>query len=205
MPIHEYSRISLGILSLTFSIFCQLHSQNTQNHVINNVYYVSTLSKNPLMISDPLHILKRARYHLIPNIFNSDQIISLLDLPSMVMRSDRASKMHDRLPLLLFQLKNYQILSQNYHHNYSFYILPFSLLLTGLSYQMNYNERLIIFHMCRRLLQYIFYSPNNNLFNSQIKIKPQILNDSLSTIISICDILNKNENNQIHLNRSSSN
>lgn len=187
------------------SIFSQLHLKNIKNHIINNIFYTSITSSSPLIISDPLHLLKRARYHLIPQIYNKSQILSLLDLPSMVVRSDRASKMHDKLPLLFFQLKNFEILSQNSLYNYSFYILPFSLFLSGLSYDLNFNDRVLLFHISRRIFHYIYKSNKNSLFKGQIKYKIQLINDTFSTLISICDIFNKISNGQIHLNRFGTN
>ena len=138
------------------SIFSPLHLKNIKNHIINNIFYTSTTSSSPLMISDPLHLLKRARYHLIPQIYNKTQILSLLDLPSMIMRSDRASKMHDKLPLLFFQLRNFEILSQNSLYNYSFFILHFSLILSGLSNDLDFNDRVLLFHIGRRIFHYIY-------------------------------------------------
>lgn len=63
------------------------------NHITNiekknDIQTISCSTDEPLMISGLLHILKRARYHFIPNIFNIDEIISLLNLPSMTLRSD---------------------------------------------------------------------------------------------------------------------
>lgn len=145
--------------------------------------------------------MQRVRYYLVPDIFDTNQFISLLNLPSMTMRKDRASKMHDRLPLLLFQLQNYEILSQNDLFNYSLFILPFSLLLSDLSYEVSYENRILLFHMSRKLFHFIYFSPNNYFYKDQIKYKTQILSDSLSTLISICDILNQNYDQEIHLKR----
>ena len=165
------------------SIFRPMHVQNINDHIINSIFYTSISSSQTLIISDLLHLLKRARYHLVPDIFDTNQFISLLNLPSMTMRKDRASKMHDRLPLLLFQMQNYEILSQNNLFNYSLFILPFSLLLSSLSYEVSYENRVLLFHLSRRLFHFIYFSPNNFFYKDQIKYKPQILSDSLSILI----------------------
>lgn len=60
----------------------------------------------PLFLSDLFYICKPVRYRFIPIITDPNQLISILNLPSMVFRNDRASKMHDKLPLLFFQYSN---------------------------------------------------------------------------------------------------
>lgn len=187
------------------SYFIPLHLKNIKNHIIGNTYYTSPSSSEPVVISDPLHLLKRARYHLIPYIYNKTQFVDILNLPSMSIRNDKASKMHDRLPIQIFQLKNYEKLCQKQLFNYSFYILPHTLLLSGLSYWLNYEDRLILFHLSRCIFQKIYESPKNIIFNGQIQYKNQLINDSFSTLISICDILHKNPNIKIHLNRFGTN
>lgn len=86
----------------------------------------------------------------------------------MTMRNDRASKMHDKLPLDL-------------------------------------NDRVLLFHISRIIFHYTYKSNKKNLFKGQIKYKDQLINDTLSTLISICDIFNKISNGQIHINRFGTN
>ena len=61
----------------------------------------------PLVISDPLHILKRSRYHLVKKMHETD-LPYKLNLPSMIFRDDLPTKMHDRLPILMFQLRVFE-------------------------------------------------------------------------------------------------
>lgn len=121
------------------------------------------------------------------------------------MRNDRTYKMHDRLPIQIFQLKNYEELCKHRLFNYSFFILPHEFLLSGLSYFLNYEDRLIIFHLSRCLFQRIYESHNNILFYRQIQYTNQLVNDSFSKLISVCHILYKNPNIQIHLNHFGTN
>ena len=52
------------------SVFRPMHVQNIKDHIINNILYTSISSSQTLIISDPLHLLKRARYHLVPDTFD---------------------------------------------------------------------------------------------------------------------------------------
>ena len=99
-----------------------MHESNIDDHFYFNAYSIFSKSQNPLFISDPLHILKRIRYHITPMIQDKNQFLQILNLPSMVLREDKASKMHDKLPILMLQLKNYELLCQNKLFNYIFYL-----------------------------------------------------------------------------------
>ena len=104
----EIETISFAADGDTF--FSQMHETNIANHIFHNNYVIKSVLQKTLMISDPLHVLKRVRYHLIPEIEDKSQLLKILNLPSMVFRNDRASKMHDKLPLLLLQIENYELL-----------------------------------------------------------------------------------------------
>ena len=115
----------LNIITVSFAsdgdtFFSQTHISNFASHFQNNQYMINSISEKPLMISDPLHILKRIRYHFVPQKFDKNKLLKILNLLSMVFREDRASKMHDKLPLLLLQLENYEKLCQTNLFNYSF-------------------------------------------------------------------------------------
>ncbi|KAK8899972.1 hypothetical protein M9Y10_002295 [Tritrichomonas musculus] len=198
----EIETISFAADGDTF--FSQMHETNIANHIFHNNYVIKSVLQKTLMISDPLHVLKRVRYHLIPEIEDKSQLLKILNLPSMVFRNDRASKMHDKLPLLLLQIENYELLCQSKQFNYSFYILPYALLLTSLSRQMEYSERLYLLHMSRSILHRMHFS-DHNIIKKQIQMKPNIIRDALSTLISICDILHLNSIEMIHMNRLGTN
>lgn len=102
------------------------HDYNIKIHYNNFEYNKSPHKTEPLFLSDPLHILKRVRYHFIPMITDQSHIRSILNIQAMVFRNDRASKMHDKLPLLLFQMKHYEKLRINKYYNYSLFILPYT-------------------------------------------------------------------------------
>ena len=181
------------------------HDYNIKIHYNNFQYNLSPHKTEPLFLSDPLHILKRVRYHFIPLITNQSQIRSILNLQAMVFRNDRASKMHDKLPLLLFQLKHYEQLRINKFFNYSIFILPYSLLLSSLSYNLNFDDRILFLNMARILLEKSHFPVHFTSFQNHIIFKPKIIRDCLSTVLTILDIINLPNLTNVHLNRFGTN
>lgn len=181
----------------------KFHHQNIIGHYSDLNFHLISDFSNPLIISDPLHLLKRVRYHFIPYLHDTNFIQLILNLPSMVFRNDRASKMHDKLPLLLFQLKNYEKLVANKLFNYSFYILPHTLLLASISQNMTYDERLLCLSMSRILIEHMYF-PQNPI-PMHMPFKNQVTTDTLSTIVTFLEILNIKNVEEIHLNRLGTN
>ena len=96
-----------------------------------------------LVISDPLHILKRARYRLLGSVVhlgitNSSEIVDvnvlreLLSLPSMTFSNQPFTKMHDDLAVSLFSLSSLVELYEK-KKEYVAYFLPFCLLNAAIS------------------------------------------------------------------------
>ena len=96
-----------------------------------------------LVISDPLHILKRARYRLLGSVVhlgitNSSEIVDvnvlreLLSLPSMTFSNQPFTKMHDDLAVSLFSLSSLFELYEK-KKEYVAYFLPFCLLNAAIS------------------------------------------------------------------------
>lgn len=71
----------------------------------------------------------------------------------MVFRNDRASKMHDKLPLLFFQMNNYLELRKHQLFNYSIFILLYTLLLSSLSDKLEFEKRLLYLNIARIILE----------------------------------------------------
>ena len=99
--------------------------------------------QEPSFISDPLHVMKRGRYRLIskqmrllekdsPNLHMSEKqyLIELLNLPSIVFSDSKITKMHDILPLKLFNVNNFVLLESIDEKELCAYSLPFMLLNT---------------------------------------------------------------------------
>lgn len=106
------------------------------------------------VISDPLHLLKRARYRLLSSSVHSsfenlsESLISLdrlreeLNLPSVVFSQEKYTKMHDSLATQLFSLRNLNILIKKKNLNALAYFLPMCLLSASLSEkEMTVDER----------------------------------------------------------------
>ena len=96
----------IGFASDGDSFISQRHDKNIEKHYVNRSYKSIDL-ENPIVISDPLHVLKRSRYHMIKvmtSLITKTQITNffyLLNLPSMVFKDDLSTKMHDKLPIML--------------------------------------------------------------------------------------------------------
>lgn len=96
-----------------------------------------------LVISDPLHVLKRARYRLLGSVVhlgitNSSEIVDVnvlrgvLSLPSMTFSNQPFTKMHDDLAVSLFSLSSLTELYEK-KREYVAYFLPFCLLNAAIS------------------------------------------------------------------------
>lgn len=181
------------------------HTNNIKKHYNKFKYNTSPNITEPLFLSDPLHILKRVRYHFIPIVTDPNQMISLLNLPSLVFRNDRASKMHDKLPLLFFQMNNYLELRKHQLFNYSIFILPYTLLLSSLSDKLEFEKRLLYLNIARIILEKNYFPHHLTSYPNHIAFKQNIIRDCLSTVLTILDILNLPNVTIIHLNRLGTN
>lgn len=103
----------------------------------------SVISKELLVVSDPLHILKRARYRLLASdvhlgLTNSSKVINvsvlreILPLPSKTFSNQPFTKMHDDLATSLFSLSSLVELYRK-EPDYMAYFLPFCLLDAAIS------------------------------------------------------------------------
>lgn len=128
-----------------------------------------------------------------------------MNLPSLVFRDDLPTKMHDRLPILMFQLRVLKKMIEHKLYYYSMYCLPNILFLTFLSYNIDIEDKVLFLYMtkslCERLYYNIFQSPIINNFS----MKSNIARDLLSTVCTFIDILTYSQNAQLHLNRLGTN
>ena len=97
------------------------------------------------VISDPLHLLKRARYRLLSSTVHatfenvSHSVVSLdllqqqLNLPSVVFSDEKYTKMHDSLATQLFSLRSLATLFECKNFPALAYFLPMCLLTASLS------------------------------------------------------------------------
>ena len=178
-----------------------------------------------LIVSDPLHILKRARYRLLGNVVHTgltnstgmidiNRLATVLNLPSKVFSSQKFTKMHDDLPISLFSFESLVILAK-VEPMYLAYFLPFCLLNIGLSETgLSLEERINLFEVA---FYYVFaylgeLTEKASLLpdvktplNRHVKLFPRNLALEMSnTLASILSIM-YGFNGTIHLNRIGTN
>ena len=107
-----------------------------------------------MIISDPLHLLKRARYRLLSSIVHGDfenrsesvirvdKLQEELDLPSVVFSNEKYTKMHDSLATQLFSLRTLATLLKKKNYTELTYFLPMCLLCASLEEEnLSVDER----------------------------------------------------------------
>ena len=191
------------------------------NHAFINFSGISSR----LIVSDPLHILKRARYRLLGSdvhlgMTNGSQIIDVerlkqvLNLPSKVFSNQQFTKMHDDLPISLFSFESLVKLAVN-EPTYLAYFMPFCLLNIGLSEEgLSIEERINLFEVA---FYYVFayrgeiknaprlLPDQKSARNTHVRLFPEQLTLELSnTLASILSVL-YSYNSTIHLNRIGTN
>lgn len=180
---------------------------------------------NTLVVSDPLHILKRARYRLLGSdvhlgIMNNTIIVDvgvlreLLPLPSKVFSNQIFTKMHDDLAVSLFSLSSLYELCQN-KSDYVAYFLPFCLMNAAISEKdLSLEERInfleVSWYYMAAYLEELSSSPANlpdrkrpssrsvRLFSSNIALEHCNTVASLLALIQGC-------NGTVNLNRIGTN
>ena len=120
-------------------------------------------------ISDPLHMLKRARYRLLKGVplaigFNRNSpIIDIykireeLNLLPILINDSKITKMHDILPISLFSINNTLMLYEKHNFSAILYFLPWSLFIEAMSNNnVNLSERISLFEITF-FLMFIYY------------------------------------------------
>lgn len=132
--------------------YSQLHIDYFNSYclnVLNNEDSFSKCRKDKCrIISDPLHLLKRARYRLLKigngtsmicgfsmdsAVIDLNLIQEYLDLPPVVFSDNQLTKMHDSLPITLFSMRSLFILVSKDYYPGVLYFLPWVLLTASLS------------------------------------------------------------------------
>ena len=130
------------------STYSQLHSvffNHYQRQVIQDASFRNfSLINATSIVSDPLHLLKRARYRILKSKVHgsfensTDSLISVerlqrqLDLPSVVFCNEPYTKMHDELATRLFSLSTLSSLFQGDNLTELTYFVPMCLLSASL-------------------------------------------------------------------------
>ena len=181
-------------------------------------------SNEILYVSDPLHVLKRGRYrfvsHQLVKLNKSDipiniqNIEEITNLPHIVFESKKITKMHDFLPLRLFDIEIFNILEYAQIYNACAYFIPFTLMIEALSGKdLQIEDRVdyleIIFYYCH------FYKIIFDKFDEKqraiqkgskncVLFDMRLINDIQTTVLSINTII-QNFDGLISLNRISTN
>ena len=146
------------------STYLQLHRQffmSYYSQVVSDPDFSNfSIGDERTVVSDPLHLLKRARYRLVGSKVHcgfdntSDSLISVdhlaeqFDLPSVVFSDDKFTKMHDSLATRLFSLKNLAILLENRNFSVLSFFLPMCLLTASLQEPtLSVQERLYMLEL----------------------------------------------------------
>ena len=109
----------------------------------NNFNNFSIVTKQSI-VSDPLHLLKRARYRLFSENIHAGLLINspkltfaslheILDIPELVFSNKKYTKMQDSLPIHLFSFKSLITILNENQKDWITYMIPFSLLNIALS------------------------------------------------------------------------
>ena len=186
----------------------------------------STIDRRSV-ISDPLHLLKRARYRLLSSSVHSnfenlsESLISLerlreeLNLPSVVFSTEKYTKMHDSLATQLFSLRSLDILIKKKNLNALAYFLPMCLLSASLSEkEMTVDERFSLLQVgFYYMISYYSMSQDNAHVLRQRKQKNNthvcpfdvmMVREYCNTVASVLKVLSS-ANGSISLNRIGSN
>lgn len=136
------------------------------------------------IISDPLHLFKRARYRLLKTLqgcsilagfdafsphIDISAIDSVLKLPSVVFLDSQITKMHDSLPMMLFSLNSLNKLFIHKEIPSLAYFIPWSLFLNAFTVQdISDNIRYDLFEIATYYL--LFY----HMFLKSIRVDASI-------------------------------
>ena len=199
--------------------------------------YLDVIGQNPMftnfsqpwgtmMISDPLHVLKRARYRLLgsrvhmgltedSHVIDTNTLRSLLSLPSKTFWNHTFTKMHDDLAVSLFSLTSLIDLSEK-RIEYTPYFLPFCLLNAALSEKdLTVEERVnfleVSFYFVLAYLQEIAASPvkllpdRKSAKHLDVRLFPlNLAIEHCNTIVSLLSVMFR-FNGSLNLNRLGTN
>ena len=179
----------------------------------------------PIHCIDPLHLLKRVRYRFLSHnfslvsknedTFNYTKLVSKFNLPDVVFDNSKITKMHDSLPLQLFQIQNLYLLYQKhdeFKQEFS-YFFPYSIYQAALELDsLTIDERIDYIEIAGYYLKiYQKYlsdkksdKPAQNKKQQAVLFDNVLINDTLASILTINSILQKYVG-KISLNRIGTN
>ena len=178
-----------------------------------------------MVISDPLHLLKRARYRLLgaqvhvgitgtSPLINISVLKKLLSLPSKVFLDQKFTKMHDDLAISMFSLTSLVELFEK-KMEYVPYFLPFCLLNAAISEkELSVEERASFLEVCLYyMMAYVQELPvapvklPDHKAGKRVDVRPFSANlavEFCNTAVSLLSILS-GINGSVNLNRAGTN
>ena len=175
---------------------------NSYRHFLKQQVYNENNDIGILFFSDYLHLLKRSRYWFLKHLnqyahdinqFKND-FCNQYNLPSIVMSDEKITKMHDSLPIRLFDIKVLIKAIDKGHNRIFQYLLPWSLFMISIN-----NDHISVKSRCKYLkLASLYLSHFSYLYDNNL------ITYTKGTIISLLKIF-KSEQGLISLNRLSSN
>ena len=178
------------------------------------------------MISDPLHLLKRARYRLLSsnvhtgissntNIIEIDTLRNMLEYPSIVYDNSKITKMHDSLATQMFSFNTLKTIIESGKSEYLTFFLPLCLMNVALSEKdLTITERInfleIAFYYCiilkeEGLSSNIHLPQRKSKFSKDVRLfDDNFLTEISNTLFSQLSIL-YSHNGTINLNSLSTN
>ena len=167
------------------------------------------ITENYLYFSDVLHMLKRGRYHFVKQLHKLndnhatiDNLRILLNLPNEIFSNKTYTKMHESLAVRLFNFEKILLLYNESQTDEIIYFLPFVSLNEAISNRLiNLYDRIFLLNIIRAYCKLLIKDQKLRL-EQKYRIKPNLLNDLLSTVYSFNYVLSEMVGN-IDLNRCS--
>ena len=212
------------------STYSKLHRTFFESYYVNvttNVSFESFGVTERMIISDPLHLLKRGRYRFLSARVHSgfertncsliavDEFRKHVDLPSLVFNPEKYTKMHDDLATQLFSLKTLSQLIKARDDSALAYFTPLCLLTSALEEGgLTVEERIFFLEIgFYYMLAYFGISSETHSQLKQTKTKKDLdvrpfdlsyTREYCNTVYSLLSVL-KNCNGTIALNRVGTN
>lgn len=211
------------------STYLKLHRTFFNSYYLDAALNVSFsfASSGRMIVSDPLHLLKRGRYRLLSSNIHAgfqktdDSLISVqkirnnTDLPSLVFSAEKYTKMNDELATRLFSLRTLARLFKVSDHSALVYFTPLCLLTTALEEEVLTVEERIFFLEVGFYYMLAYYGMSQEI-HGQLKqtktrkekdIRPfdhTFAMEYCNTVFSIVSLL-KNATGKLALNRIGTN
>ena len=212
------------------STYSKLHRAFFESYYLDaalNVTFDTFESSDRIIVSDPLHLLKRGRYRLLSSnvhagfektnesLISPEEVRKVVDLPALVFSSEKYTKMHDDLATQLFSLQTLAKLFRARNNSALVYFVPLCLLTTALEEEsLTVAERMLFLEVgFYYMLGYYGMSLESNHQLRQTKTKTDLdvrpfdrsfTIEYCNTVFSLLSVL-KTADGKVSLNRVGTN